>query len=158
GPVIVDARSGNEPHDIDAVMKAMGFALESATTGPFDEWLAYYRRPVTITNAPPAGMVPTGVVLTEGDAAADMAGEPRPDKPGRSSWAEASAEPAPAEPEAKPPEQAAAEEADRVAETGDTTPSVDPTEPPPNQGEGIHTGQPLLGARRSRAKKSDDAA
>jgi hypothetical protein len=36
----------------------------------------------------PTGLTPTGVVLTEADALADLKGEPRPDNPGRSSWAE----------------------------------------------------------------------
>ena len=39
----------------------------------------------------PQGMKPAGVVLTEGDAAADLAGEPRPDHQGESSYAPADA-------------------------------------------------------------------
>lgn len=35
-PVIVDARSGNEPHDIGEVMESLGFTLECVTNGPTD--------------------------------------------------------------------------------------------------------------------------
>jgi hypothetical protein len=34
------------------------------------------------------GFEPTGVVLTEGDAEADLKGEPRPDNQGKTSWRE----------------------------------------------------------------------
>ena len=44
GAVIVDERSKNEPHDIARVMKRAGFYMAIETVGPFDEWLAYYRR------------------------------------------------------------------------------------------------------------------
>ena len=44
GAVIVDDRSNRVPHDIGAVMEASGFTMESMTTGPFDEWLAYFRK------------------------------------------------------------------------------------------------------------------
>jgi hypothetical protein len=44
-PTIIDARSGNEPHHIGAVMKNGGFYLEHAgNDGAFGEWVAYYRR------------------------------------------------------------------------------------------------------------------
>jgi hypothetical protein len=48
-------------------------------------------RPRGMVAAPVAAdipLTPTGVVLTEADAQADLIGEPRPDNPGRSSWAE----------------------------------------------------------------------
>jgi hypothetical protein len=44
-PTIIDERSGNEPHHIDATMERSGFALEhAACDGPFGEWVGYYRR------------------------------------------------------------------------------------------------------------------
>jgi len=43
--VIVDERSGNEPHDIGWVMADSGFELEhQGYDGPFGEWMGYYRR------------------------------------------------------------------------------------------------------------------
>jgi hypothetical protein len=36
----------------------------------------------------PGALTPTGVVLTDADAEADLKGKPRPDNQGRSSWAE----------------------------------------------------------------------
>jgi hypothetical protein len=42
--VIIDHRSGNEPHDIGALMGAMEFTVETVTSGPFDEQTYYYRR------------------------------------------------------------------------------------------------------------------
>lgn len=44
-PVIIDDRSGNEPHHIDLVMDRCGFVLErEARDGPFNEYVAYWRR------------------------------------------------------------------------------------------------------------------
>jgi hypothetical protein len=164
GPVIVDQRSNNEPHDIDAAMKTAGFTLESVVRGPFEEWVGYYRRVKTAAAPAPVETPPVASAMARIDelsgatadtqtaaVATETPADATPD-------ASSATKPAEGDPpaDAKPPEQAAAEEADRVAETGDTTPSVDPTEPPPNQGEGIHTGQPLPGARRTRAKKVDD--
>ena len=55
GSVIVDDRSNRVPHDIGAVMEAAGFTMESMTTGPFDEWLAYFRKvPVAVEPIEPA--------------------------------------------------------------------------------------------------------
>lgn len=46
GSTIVDRRSGNVPHDIDAVLREEGFVQERAgNTGPFGEFIASYRRP-----------------------------------------------------------------------------------------------------------------
>jgi SAM-dependent methyltransferase len=44
GAVIVDERSKCIPHDIGAVMKDLGFRLDLETTGPFNEWMGYWRR------------------------------------------------------------------------------------------------------------------
>lgn len=45
GMTIVDSRSGNRPHDIDRVLKDVGFAPEFITNdGPFGELVAHYRR------------------------------------------------------------------------------------------------------------------
>lgn len=41
---IVDARSGNRPHDIGEAMTRSGFHLEAELTGPRDEWVGYFRR------------------------------------------------------------------------------------------------------------------
>lgn len=44
-PLVVDPRSLNEVHDIDAVMIESGFVLDLQTNdGPFGEWVGYYRR------------------------------------------------------------------------------------------------------------------
>lgn len=45
GSTIVDRRSGNVPHDIDAVLREEGFVQERAgNTGPLSEWIGAYRR------------------------------------------------------------------------------------------------------------------
>lgn len=45
GSTIVDRRSGNVPHDIDAVLREEGFVQERAgNTGPLGEWIGAYRR------------------------------------------------------------------------------------------------------------------
>lgn len=44
GTRIVDTRSENVPHDIHEVMTSCGFRLALRATGPFDEWMGYYRR------------------------------------------------------------------------------------------------------------------
>ena len=45
GSTIVDRRSGNVPHDIDAVLQSEGFVQERAgNTGPLGEWIGVYRR------------------------------------------------------------------------------------------------------------------
>lgn len=45
GSTIIDRRSGNVPHDIDAVLKSEGFVQERAgNTGPYSEWIGAYRR------------------------------------------------------------------------------------------------------------------
>lgn len=44
-PLVVDPRSLNEVHDIDAVMTRSGFVLYLQTNdGPFGEWVGYFRR------------------------------------------------------------------------------------------------------------------
>jgi hypothetical protein len=43
-PVIVDPRSGNEPHDIGRVMRMEGFRLDRASLGHFGEWVGYFVR------------------------------------------------------------------------------------------------------------------
>lgn len=50
--------------------------------------MAEVAEPVESKPVPFSHLKSTGVVLTEGDSAADLAGKPRPDNPGRSSWAE----------------------------------------------------------------------
>lgn len=45
GSTIVDRRSGNVPHDIDAVLREEGFVQERAgNDGPLGEWIGTYRR------------------------------------------------------------------------------------------------------------------
>lgn len=43
-PTVVDSRSGDIPHDINAVMERNDFVLESVRKGHFEEWTGYYRR------------------------------------------------------------------------------------------------------------------
>ena len=44
-PVVVDARSGNKPHDIELVMDRLDFELVQATCdGPFGEWVGRWER------------------------------------------------------------------------------------------------------------------
>jgi hypothetical protein len=49
---------------------------------------ARYAPPGWVRPGADIALTPTGVVLTDADAAADLKGEPRPDNHGRSSWAE----------------------------------------------------------------------
>lgn len=42
--IINDARSFNVPYDIGAVMRSLGFYVERAERGPYDEMTWYYRR------------------------------------------------------------------------------------------------------------------
>ena len=42
--IIVDDRSGSEPHDIGTAMRRVGFRLEQATDGPRGEKTYFYRR------------------------------------------------------------------------------------------------------------------
>ena len=63
-----------EPHPVSPERKAeligRGFRIVDAKFAPADS------------------LTPTGVVLTDADALADLHGEARPDNPGRSSWAD----------------------------------------------------------------------
>lgn len=43
GPLVIDPRSNNEPHDLDAVLDDLGFNLENTTTGTRDEWIGMWR-------------------------------------------------------------------------------------------------------------------
>lgn len=43
GPVVKDRRSGNVPHDLDAVLRSLGFNLEQETEGHLSEWIGYWR-------------------------------------------------------------------------------------------------------------------
>jgi len=44
GPVIKDPRSFWTLHDIITVMQSAGFYLEQTQSGPFQEWMGYFRR------------------------------------------------------------------------------------------------------------------
>lgn len=66
GPVIVDARSENVPHDIASVMEASGFTLEKVIEGPLSEWLGYYRRkPVARATVEETVSAPAVVIETK---------------------------------------------------------------------------------------------
>ena len=43
-PVVVDARSGHVPHDIEAAMRQGGLRLAEVHRGHLDEWVGYFRR------------------------------------------------------------------------------------------------------------------
>jgi len=43
GPLVIDPRSGNEPHDLDAVLQDLGFNLEHQTEGHLSEWIGVWR-------------------------------------------------------------------------------------------------------------------
>lgn len=43
-PVIIDARSGRHPHDINGVMYANGFMVTKTTQGHLGEWCGFYER------------------------------------------------------------------------------------------------------------------
>jgi SAM-dependent methyltransferase len=43
-PLVVDPRSYNVPHDIDAVMRKNRFALQEVRAGHLNEWLGIYRK------------------------------------------------------------------------------------------------------------------
>ena len=43
GPVVIDPRSGNYPHDLDKVLRGLRFNLEQETEGPLGEWTGYWR-------------------------------------------------------------------------------------------------------------------
>lgn len=44
GFVVVDRRSGLEPHDLNAVLCDLGFSLTEEAVGPLGEWVGYWRR------------------------------------------------------------------------------------------------------------------
>lgn len=44
-PLVIDARSGNVPYDIDKVMREEGFERVRVTEGHLKEWTGVYRRP-----------------------------------------------------------------------------------------------------------------
>lgn len=43
GPLVVDPRSNNEPHDLDGTLQQLGFTLEQETEGHLGEWVGYWR-------------------------------------------------------------------------------------------------------------------
>ena len=43
-PVVVDRRSGNERHDIQAALRTVGFQLTSVFYGTYNEWNGYFER------------------------------------------------------------------------------------------------------------------
>jgi hypothetical protein len=43
GALIVDPRSNNVPHDLDAVLRSLGFNLEHESQGHLSEWLGIWR-------------------------------------------------------------------------------------------------------------------
>lgn len=43
GPVVIDPRSNNEPHDLDAVLRDLGFNLEHEAEGHLREWIGVWR-------------------------------------------------------------------------------------------------------------------
>jgi SAM-dependent methyltransferase len=43
-PVIVDARSGHRPCNVQANLELHGYVLEQVTRGHFDEWCGYFRK------------------------------------------------------------------------------------------------------------------
>lgn len=43
GPLIIDPRSENEPHDLDAVLQDLGFNLEHQGKGTREEWIGIWR-------------------------------------------------------------------------------------------------------------------
>lgn len=43
GPVVIDRRSANVPHDLNAVLEDLGFKLEEETTSSRDEWCGFWR-------------------------------------------------------------------------------------------------------------------
>jgi hypothetical protein len=46
GPLVLDPRSNNVPHDLDAVLMDLGFVLEQQTEGVRDEWIGFWRAKV----------------------------------------------------------------------------------------------------------------
>jgi hypothetical protein len=71
-----------EPHPVTPARKkelvAAGYRIVDARYAP----------PGWVRPGADVALTPTDVVLTDADAAADLAGKPRPDNHGRSSWAE----------------------------------------------------------------------
>lgn len=43
GGLVIDKRSGNQPHDLDKVLRSLRFNLEEETEGPLGEWTGYWR-------------------------------------------------------------------------------------------------------------------
>lgn len=43
GPLVIDPRSRNEPHDLDQVLQDLGFNLEHQTDGHLQEWIGVWR-------------------------------------------------------------------------------------------------------------------
>ena len=109
GAVIVDDRSNRVPHDIGAVMEASGFTMESMTTGPFDEWLAYFRKvPVAVEPIEPAPVEPPVTAPAEPEVPVEPTAEAAP---------EAEVAPPPAA-EATPPRQRRSRKSEEVAPMG----------------------------------------
>jgi hypothetical protein len=77
-----------EPHPVTPERKkelvAAGYRIVDARYAP-PGWVA---TPTYKADLLDLALTPTGVRLTDADAAADLKGEPRPDNQGRSSWAE----------------------------------------------------------------------
>lgn len=43
GPMVIDPRSGNKPHDLDKVLRGLHFNLEHEAEGHLDEWIGIWR-------------------------------------------------------------------------------------------------------------------
>ncbi len=43
GGLVMDRRSGHQPHDLDKVLRSLRFNLEEETEGPLGEWTGYWR-------------------------------------------------------------------------------------------------------------------
>lgn len=43
GPLVVDPRSGNVPHDLNGTLEGLGFKLEQETEGHLGEWIGIWR-------------------------------------------------------------------------------------------------------------------
>lgn len=128
GPVIIDDRSKNVPHDILQVMDSAGFALEWQGTGSFSEWIGYFRRVNVIEAVPPAPVTevvaaspaPTELVMT---TATVVQAEPETQPADAATGTEAPSD----EPKAPETETEAAESATTAPETG--TPAEEPKTP-----------------------------
>lgn len=94
GELIVDRRSGENPHSVTAAMKRHGLNLVHETRGTFDEWIGYYSKAASLQEALAPAAPPA--------AAEEPAAAPAPAEAPAAAPAPEAAAPAPSDDEYRP--------------------------------------------------------